>query len=45
LSPFAHLNAVLAEPWDVGGAVDMLAIGALLDLAGCRRYAQRDLNG
>ena len=45
LSPFAHLNAVPAEPWNASGALGMLAVAALLALAGCRRYAHRDLSG
>jgi ABC-2 type transport system permease protein len=43
LSPFAHLNAVPAEPWDVPGAMGMLAIAVALAVAGCLRYAHRDL--
>jgi ABC-2 type transport system permease protein len=45
LSPFAHLNAVPAEPWNVPGAIGMLAVAALLALAGSLRYARRDLLG
>jgi ABC-2 type transport system permease protein len=44
-SPFAHLNAVPAEPWNSSGALGLLAVAALLALAGCRRYAHRDLSG
>ena len=44
-SPFAHLNAVPAEPWNAAGAAGMLAVAALLALAGCLRYAHRDLAG
>jgi ABC-2 type transport system permease protein len=44
-SPFAHLNAVPAEPWNADGALGMLAVAALLALAGCHRYARRDLHG
>jgi ABC-2 type transport system permease protein len=43
LSPFAHLAAVPAEPWNLPGALGMLAVGAALALAGCLRYARRDL--
>jgi ABC-2 type transport system permease protein len=43
LSPFAHLNDVPAEPWDVPGAVGMLAVAGTLAVAGCLRYARRDL--
>jgi ABC-2 type transport system permease protein len=44
-SPFAHLNAVPAEPWNAVGAIGMLALAALLALAGSLRYARRDLRG
>jgi ABC-2 type transport system permease protein len=44
LSPFAHLDAVPAEPWNVSGAVGMLAVAATLAAAGCLRYARRDLH-
>jgi ABC-2 type transport system permease protein len=44
-SPFAHLSAVPAEPWDAAGAAGMLALAALLTVAGCRRYGRRDLTG
>ncbi len=44
-SPFAHLNAVPAEPWNAPGAAGMLAVAALLAVAGCLRYARRDLTG
>jgi ABC-2 type transport system permease protein len=43
LSPFAHLSAVPAEPWNGAGAGGMLAIAAALAAAGCQRYARRDL--
>jgi ABC-2 type transport system permease protein len=42
-SPFAHLAAVPAEPWDVAGATGMLGVAALLALTGSLRYAARDL--
>jgi ABC-2 type transport system permease protein len=45
VSPFAHLAAVPAEPWDVTGAVAMTAIAALLAAAGLARYGRRDLRG
>jgi ABC-2 type transport system permease protein len=44
-SPFAHLAAVPAAPVDAAGAAGMLAIAALLAVAGCRRYGRRDLAG
>ncbi|SFL86954.1 hypothetical protein [Geodermatophilus ruber] len=44
-SPFAHLNAVPAEPVDVAGGLGMLAVAGVLALAGCLRYARRDLLG
>jgi ABC-2 type transport system permease protein len=43
LSPFAHLNAVPAEPWNAPGAAGMLAVAAALAAAGCLGYARRDL--
>jgi ABC-2 type transport system permease protein len=43
LSPFAHLTAVPAEPWNVPGALGMLTVAAALALAGSLRYARRDL--
>ena len=42
-SPFAHLNDVPAQPWNVPGAVGMLTIAGTLAVAGCLRYARRDL--
>jgi ABC-2 type transport system permease protein len=45
LSPFAHLSAVPAEPWDVTGAAVMTAIAALLAVVGLARYGRRDLRG
>jgi ABC-2 type transport system permease protein len=45
LSPFSHLAAVPAEPLDVGGAVGMLLVAALLGVAGMAGYARRDLRG
>lgn len=45
LSPFAHLSAVPAEPWDVTGAVAMTTIAALLAVAGLARYGRRDIRG
>ena len=42
-SPFAHLADVPAEPWNAPGAAGMLAVAALLAVAGCLRYARRDL--
>jgi ABC-2 type transport system permease protein len=44
-SPFAHLAAVPAEPWNAAGAAGMLAVAALMTWAGCRRYGRRDLTG
>ena len=44
-SPFTHLAAVPAEPWDVVGAVVMSALAALLAAAGVARYGSRDLRG
>jgi ABC-2 type transport system permease protein len=44
-SPFAHLSAVPAEPWNAAGAAGMLAVATLLAWAGCRRYGHRDLTG
>jgi ABC-2 type transport system permease protein len=43
LSPFAHLAAVPAEPWDVPGALGMTVVAALLAAAGLVGYARRDL--
>jgi ABC-2 type transport system permease protein len=45
LSPFAHVAAVPAEPMDVGGAVGMLVVAALLAVVGLTAYARRDLRG
>ena len=45
LSPFTHMNAVPAEAWNVGGALGMIAVAALLAVIGCRRCARRDLLG
>ncbi|RZU32968.1 ABC transporter permease [Blastococcus saxobsidens] len=45
LSPFTHLAAVPAEPWDVAGAVVMMALAAVLAAAGLTRYGSRDLRG
>jgi ABC-2 type transport system permease protein len=42
-SPFAHLDDVPAEPWNVPGALGMLTVAAALGVAGCLRYARRDL--
>jgi ABC-2 type transport system permease protein len=42
-SPFAHLDAVPAEPWNASGAAGMIAVAALLSVVGCLRYAHRDL--
>ncbi|HYO36469.1 MAG TPA: hypothetical protein VER97_10360, partial [Geodermatophilus sp.] len=42
-SPFAHLDDVPAEPWNVPGAVGMLLVAVALGVAGCVRYARRDL--
>jgi ABC-2 type transport system permease protein len=42
-SPFAHLDDVPAEPWNVPGAVGMLLVAVALGVAGCARYARRDL--
>jgi ABC-2 type transport system permease protein len=44
-SPFAHLAAVPAEPWDVTGAATTTAIAALLAVAGLARYGRRDARG
>jgi ABC-2 type transport system permease protein len=44
-SPFAHLAAVPAEPWNAAGAAGMLAVAGLLAAAGCHRYGRRDLTG
>lgn len=43
LSPSAHLAAVPAEPWDGAGAGGLLLVAGVLVVAGCRRYACRDL--
>jgi ABC-2 type transport system permease protein len=43
-SPFAHLNAVPAEPWNVAGGLGMLAVGLALATAGCLGYVRRDLS-
>lgn len=45
LSPFAHLAAVPAQPWDVAGAVVMTALAGVLAVAGVARYGSRDLRG
>ncbi|MGY1726683.1 hypothetical protein ACI79J_06895 [Geodermatophilus sp. SYSU D01062] len=44
-SPFAHLAAVPADPFDVAGAAGMLAVAVVLAAAGLARYARRDLEG
>ncbi|TFV79345.1 polyketide antibiotic transporter [Blastococcus sp. CT_GayMR19] len=44
-SPFAHLNDVPAEPWNVAGGIGMLAVAVALATAGCLGYARRDLAG
>jgi ABC-2 type transport system permease protein len=43
-SPFAHLNDVPAEPWNVAGVMGMLAVAVALATAGCLGYARRDLS-
>ncbi|HLM07939.1 MAG TPA: hypothetical protein VK402_22415 [Blastococcus sp.] len=43
VSPFAHLTAVPAEPWDLAGAVGMLAVALLLAVLGLYGYARRDV--
>jgi ABC-2 type transport system permease protein len=45
LSPFSHLGDVPAGAWDAPGAVGMLAVAVALAVAGCLRYARRDLRG
>jgi ABC-2 type transport system permease protein len=45
LSPFAHLAAVPAEPWDVAGALGMLGAAAVLAVVGLAGCARRDLLG
>ncbi|MGY1707417.1 hypothetical protein ACI79C_22880 [Geodermatophilus sp. SYSU D00697] len=44
-SPFAHLADVPAEPWDLPGALGMLAVAAALAIAGLVGYGRRDLRG
>lgn len=44
-SPFTHLGGVPAEGWDIPGAVGMVAVAVALGVAGCLRYAHRDLLG
>ncbi|MGY1714561.1 hypothetical protein ACI78R_08900 [Geodermatophilus sp. SYSU D01106] len=43
LSPFAHLAAVPAEPWDVAGAAGTVTVGVVLAVAGCLALRRRDL--
>jgi ABC-2 type transport system permease protein len=43
LSPFAHLASVPADPPDLGGALGMVAVAAVLAFAGVIGYARRDL--
>jgi ABC-2 type transport system permease protein len=45
LSPFAHLASVPAAPPDWGGTAGILAVAALLGVAGTARYSRRDLRG
>ena len=45
LSPFAHVASVPAEPFDVPGALGMLAVAAALAVVGLAGYARRDLRG
>jgi ABC-2 type transport system permease protein len=45
ISPFRHLAAVPAEPFDGVGAVGMLLVAAVLGVAGVAGYARRDLRG
>ncbi|SDC04304.1 ABC-2 type transport system permease protein [Geodermatophilus telluris] len=45
LSPFAHLAAVPAEPWDVAGAAGMVVVALALAAAGLVGYVRRDLRG
>lgn len=42
-SPFAHLGAVPAGPWNVPGTMGMLAVAVVLAVTGAARYARRDL--
>ena len=43
LSPFHHVGLVPAQAFQAGGAVAMLAIGALAGLAGSWCFERRDL--
>jgi ABC-2 type transport system permease protein len=45
LSPFHHVGLVPAQPFQAGGAVALLAIGALAGLVGARCFERRDLAG
>ena len=45
LSPFAHLAAVPAEPWNAGGALGMVVVGTVAGAVGLAGYARRDLRG
>ncbi|MGX5654580.1 hypothetical protein ACWKWC_07395 [Geodermatophilus nigrescens] len=43
LSPFAHLAAVPAEPWDAAGAAGTVSVAVLLAVTGCLALRRRDL--
>ena len=45
LSPFHHVGLVPAQSFQAGGAVALLAIGALAGLVGARCFERRDLAG
>jgi ABC-2 type transport system permease protein len=45
LSPFDHLAAVPAQPWDGVGAAGLLLVAVLLTVLGLVGYERRDLRG
>ncbi|MEU8801078.1 ABC transporter permease subunit [Spirillospora sp. NPDC048819] len=45
VSPFHHLANVPAEPFDIVAAVNMIAVAALLTMAGHWLFERRDLTG
>jgi ABC-2 type transport system permease protein len=44
-SPFQHVGLVPAQPFQLGGALAMLAVAALASAAALRIFARRDLTG
>ena len=45
LSPFHHVGLVPAQPFRAGGAVALLAVGALAGVVAARCFERRDLAG